>query len=150
MTSIKQSRFVKNRKSIALNLILFAVLYLAITFNKEFIRPVCGHRPILGIITSSFSNIMAAYVISLFPLTHILTKHIVRQTARMVIYLAATTVFILPTIEEYESFVSVSKTYDIYDIMASGLGALAAVGTYELFFARRLKKYKYARIMTDA
>jgi len=68
----------------------------------------------------------------------------------MVIYLAATTVFILPTIEEYESFVSVSKTYDIYDIMASGLGALAAVGTYELFFARRLKKYKYARIMTDA
>ncbi|MBI9071203.1 MAG: hypothetical protein JEY94_06375 [Melioribacteraceae bacterium] len=58
------SKVLKNRKYLAINLILFAILYFSVTFNKEFIRPVYGNSLIIGIITGSFSKFMAACIIS--------------------------------------------------------------------------------------
>lgn len=83
----------KKRKYLAVNLILFAVLYLSVTFNKEFIRPVYGYSPIIGIITGSFSNFMAAYIISLFPIAPILVKNIDLKKARLIIYSVSILVF---------------------------------------------------------
>jgi hypothetical protein len=65
---------IKNRKYLAINLILFAILYFSVSFNKEYIRPVYGHSPVIGIITGSFSNFMAAYIVSLFSVAAILAK----------------------------------------------------------------------------
>jgi len=133
-------KIIKNRKYIAINLILFGILYLSVTFNKEFIRPVYGHSPIIGIITGSFSNFMAAYIISLFSVAAILSKNIEIKKARLIFYVISILVFIILTIEELIPFVSASKTCDIYDILASGLGALLAILTYELFIKQIIKK----------
>jgi len=130
----------RNRRYIAINFILFAILYLSITFNKEFIRPVYGHSPIIGIITGSFSNFMAAYIISLFPIAQILARNIEIKKARLIIYITSILVFLILTIEELKPFVSASKTYDIYDILASGLGSVIAILTFEVFINKIFKK----------
>ena len=131
---------IKNRKYLAVNLILFAILYLSVTFNKEFIRPIYGHSPIIGIITGSFSNFMAAYIISLFSVAAILAKNIEIKKAKLIFYVISILVFIILTIEELKPFVSASKTYDIYDILASGLGSFIAILTYEVFIKKIIKK----------
>ena len=130
----------RNRRYIAINFILFAILYLSVTFNKEFIRPVYGHSPIIGIITGSFSNFMAAYIISLFPIAQILARNIEIKKARLIIYITSILVFLILTIEELKPFVSASKTYDIYDILASGLGSVIAILTFEVFINKIFKK----------
>jgi len=129
---MEQNRIIKNKKYIGINLILIAILYLSVTFNKEFIRPVYGHSPIIGILTGSFSNFMAAYIVSLFPIAPILARNIEIKKARLIIYVTSIIVFIILTIEELKPFVNASKTYDIYDIIASGLGSILAVLTFEL------------------
>ena len=129
---MEQNRIIKNKKYIGINLVLIAILYLSVTFNKEFIRPVYGHSPIIGILTGSFSNFMAAYIVSLFPIAPILAKRIDIRKSRLIIYLTSIIVFFILTIEELKPFVNASKTYDIYDIIASGLGSILAVLTFEL------------------
>ena len=136
---MEQSKIFRNKRYIAINLILFAILYLTVTFNKEFIRPIYGQSPIIGILTGSFSNFMAAYIISLFPIAPILAKNIEIKKARLMIYSTSILVFIILTIEELKPFVSASKTYDIYDIIASGLGSLIAILTFEIFFGKIIK-----------
>jgi len=132
---------VKNKRYVVVILILFAILYLSVTFNKEFIRPVYRHSPILGIITGSFPNFMAAYIISLFPIALILAKSIEIKKARLIFYSISIFVFIILTIEELKPFVSASKTYDIYDIVASGLGSIIAIITFEIIIKKlRTKK----------
>ena len=137
---MEQNKIFKNKRYIAINLILFAVLYLSVTFNKEFIRPVYGHSPIIGILTGSFSNFMAAYIVSLFPIAPILAKTIEIKKARLIIYVISIVVFIILTIEELKPFVSASKTYDIYDIIASGLGSITAIITFEIVIRKIIKK----------
>jgi hypothetical protein len=131
---------IKNRKYLAVNLILFAILYLSVTFNKEFIRPIYGHSPIIGIITGSFSNFMAACIISLFSVAAILAKNIELKKARLIFYAISILVFIVLAIEELKPFVSASKTYDIYDIFASGLGSFVVILTFEVFIKKIIKK----------
>jgi hypothetical protein len=137
---VEQNKIFKNKRYIAINLILFAVLYLTVTFNKEFIRPVFGNSPIIGIITGSFSNFMAAYIISLFPVAPLLARNIELKKARLFIYCTSILVFLILTIEELRPFVSASTTYDIYDILASGLGSLTAILTFEGFIKKINKK----------
>jgi hypothetical protein len=136
---MEQSKIFRNKRYIAINLILFAILYLTVTFNKEFIRPIYGQSPIIGILTGSFSNFMAAYIISLFPIAPILAKNIEIKKAILIIYSTSILVFVVLTIEELKPFVSASKTYDIYDIIASGLGSLIAILTFEIFFKKIIK-----------
>lgn len=122
----------KNRKYLAVNLILFAVLYLSVTINKEFIRPVYGSSPIIGIITGSFSNFMAAYIISLLPIAPILAKNLGIKKARIIIYAISILVFLILTIEEIYPMWGVSTQYDFFDILASGVGSILAILTFEL------------------
>lgn len=135
-------RIIKNRKYLAINLILFAILFLSVTFNKEFIRPIYGHSPIIGILTGSLSNFMAAYIISLFPITPILAKNIKIKKARLIIYVVSILVFIILTIEELKPMWGASMQYDLFDILASGLGSLLAILTFEIFIGKIVKNQK--------
>ena len=126
------------RKYIAINLILFAFLYLSVSFNKEYIRPIYGSTPFWGIITGSYSNFMAAYIISLFPLAAIFAKGINLKKARLIFYSVAILVFVILTFEELKPFVGASEVYDIYDIIANGLGSLFAILTFEIFFSKKI------------
>ncbi len=133
---MEQSKIFRNKRYIAINLILFVILYLSVTFNKEFIRPLYGQTPIIGILTGSFSNFIATYIISLFPIAQILSKNIEIKKARLIIYTISILVFIILTIEELKPFISASRTYDI---IANGLGSLMAILTFEIFIEKIIK-----------
>ncbi len=131
---MRQNKIFQNKKYIITNILLFALLYLSVIFNKEYIRPNYNNTEIIGIITGSFSNFMAAYIISLFSVSPLLASKIKTKKARIIFYTISVIVFILLMIEELKPFVDASKTYDIYDILASGLGSLFAILTFEVFF----------------
>ncbi len=133
---------IKNRKYIAINLILFAILFLSVTFNKEFIRSVYGNSPIIGIITGSFSNFMAAYIISLFPIAPILAKNIDIKKARIIIYAISILVSLILTIEEIFPMWGASTQYDFFDILANGIGSVLAILTFELIIIKKKKQTK--------
>jgi len=139
---MENNKVIKNKRYLAINLILFAVLYLSVTFNKEFVRPVYGHSPIIGILTGSFSNFMAAYIISLFPIAPLLAKNIEIKKARIIIYSVSILVFIILTIEEVSPMWGASTQYDLFDILASGIGSILAILTFELITIRRKKQTK--------
>ena len=131
------------KKYIAINLILFAVLYFAVSFNKEFIRPIIDDSNLLRILTGSFPNFIAAYIISFFPIAAILSKNINIKISRYIIYIVAFIVFLILTVEEFQPFFGASTVYDLYDIIASGLGSVLTIITFELFLRRtRLSKAK--------
>ena len=142
---MEQKKIFKNKRYIAINLILFAILYLTVTFNKEFIRPIYGNTPIIGIITGSFSNFIAAYIISLFPIAAILSRKLNIKKGRIVFYSVSIIVFILLIVEELYPYAGASKTYDIYDIIMSGLGSVIAIVTYEIIMKIQNKKRTYSR-----
>jgi hypothetical protein len=137
-----QNKIIKNKRYIAINLILFAILYLSVTFNKEFIRPVYGQSLIIGIITGSFSNFMAAYIISLFPISPIIARSVVIKKARIIIYMTSIIVFLILTIEELKPMWGASTQYDLFDILSSGLGSLFAILTFEIIINWRKRKNK--------
>ena len=136
------SKILKNRKYLAINLILFAILYLSVTFNKEFIRPVYGNSPIIGIIIGSFSNFMAAYIISLFPVSPIISKKIKIKKARIIFYTISILVFLILTAEEIHPMWGASTQYDLFDILASAVGSLLAILTFEIIINWRKRKHK--------
>lgn len=134
------SNFLQNRKYLALNLILFAFLYLSVNFNKEYIRPVYGNSPVMGILTGSFSNFMAAFIISLFPVSSVLSKQLEANKARLIVYVFSILVFLVLTIEEIYPMWGASTTCDTFDIIANGVGSLLAVFTFEILIRWRKKR----------
>jgi hypothetical protein len=139
---MEMSKILENRKYIAVNLILFAILYLSVTFNKEFIRPVYGNLPIIGIITGSFPNFIAACIISLFPVSPIISKKINIKKARIIVYAFSTLVFLILTAEEIHPMWGASTQYDLFDILASAVGSLLAILTFEIVINWRKRKHK--------
>ena len=137
---MEQSKIFRNKRYVAINLILFAILYLTVAFNKEFIRPIYGQSPIIGILTGSFSNFMAAYIISLFPIAPILAKKIEIKKARIIIYSFSILVFFILSIEEVSPMWRASTQYDLFDVLASGIGSILAILTFELINIRRKKQ----------
>jgi len=142
---MEQNKIFKNKRYVAINLILFAVLFLTVSFNKEIIRPVYGNTPIIGMITGSFSNFMAAYIISLFSIAAILSRKLNIKKGRIVFYSVSIIVFILLAVEEFYPYFGASKTYDIYDIIMSGLGSVIAIVTFEITMKIQNKKRTYSR-----
>ena len=129
----------KNKRYITVNLILFAILYLTNAFNDAFIRPVYGQSPVIGVLSGSFPNFMAAWIISLFSLAPILARKIDIKKARAIFYTVTLLVFLILTVEEIRPMWGASETYDLYDIIANGLGMLIAIFTFELMMRWRQK-----------
>lgn len=131
------------KKYIIINAILFAILFLSISFNKEYLRHDYGNLPFIGILTGSFPNFMAAYIISLFPLKPILDKNL--KYSRIIFYASSILIFIIFTVEEFKPFFGASTQYDPYDIIASGIGSLLAILTFEFFICKpkHIVKIKY-------
>ncbi|MCD4729750.1 MAG: hypothetical protein K8R74_04055 [Bacteroidales bacterium] len=126
-----------------INAILFAFLFLSISFNKEYLRPNYGNLPFIGILTGSFPNFIAAYIISLFPLKPILDKNL--KYSRIIFYASSFLIFIVFTVEELKPLFGASTQYDPYDIIASGIGSLLAILTFEFFIfkPKNIVKIKY-------
>ena len=123
-------------KVIGVNFFLFALLFSTISYNKEVIRPIWGLHPALGILTGSFPNFIAAYLISLTPSSAVLLQE--PKYSRLLIYGSSFVVFLILILEELRPMWGASTYYDHWDIVGSALGAVLAVLTYEVIvFARK-------------
>ena len=85
---------------------------------------------------------MAAYIISLFPISPIIARSVVIKKARIIIYMTSIIVFLILTIEELKPMWGASTQYDLFDILASGLGSLFAILTFEIIINWRKRKKK--------
>ena len=132
----KQSRpMVKtNRKNklkiIGINLILFALLYGLVSLNKEILRPEFSHISFINILTGSFPNFIAAYIISLAFVNAVVIRK--PQNGRLIVYVGSVLVFTILAIEEIIPMWGASTYYDSFDILASGLGSILSIITFEL------------------
>ncbi len=120
----------KIRRILGINAFLFALLFGLISLNKEILRPAFAHFPSTNIFTGSFPNFIAAYIISLAFVNAVLQRK--PQHGRLIVYLISALVFIILTVEEISPLWGASTHYDIFDIVASGLGSLLAVITFGL------------------
>jgi len=128
-----------NRKSkkitIAGNIFLFALLFGLVSLNKEILRPAFGHIPFFGVITGCFPNFTAAYIISLAFVNAVVTREL--KYSRLIVYISSLMVFGILTIEEFKPMWGASTQYDAFDILASGLGSLLSILTFELIVLKR-------------
>ncbi len=90
-------------------------------------------KPVLG----CFPNFIAAYIISLFFVNGALVME--PKHSRLLVNVGALLVFAALTVEELRPMWGASTHSDVLDIVASGVGALLAVFTYEVAVIRRRK-----------
>lgn len=122
---------VKGRKRIlAGNAFLLALLFGLVSFNKSVLRPAFHDQPFWDTLTGCFPNFLAALLISLAFVNAIVNRK--PGHARLLAYLGSTLVFIILTIEELKPMWGASTYYDVYDIVASAVGSLLAIGIFEL------------------
>ena len=129
---------IKARQIIIKNILLFALLFGLVYVNKEVLRPNFGHIPSVNILTGSFPNFIAAFLISLALINAVLTKN--PKHGRIITYTGASLIFIVLTIEEIKPMWGASEHFDSIDILASGLGSFLSISTYEIIvFVRKHK-----------
>ena len=123
---------------IAINIFLFALLFGLVSLNKEILRPIFSHTSFVRILTGSFPNFIAAYIISLFFVNAVLIR--APKYGRHIVYISSLLVFVILTIEELKPMWGASTYYDSFDILASGLGSLLSIMTFELIFLKGKNK----------
>jgi hypothetical protein len=89
----------------------------------------------MTLVTGSFPNFVAAYVIGLFFVNGAVTME--PKHSRLLVYLSSLLVFALLTVEEVNPMWGASTYYDVLDIIATGAGSLLAIVTFELIFLKR-------------
>jgi hypothetical protein len=94
-----------------------------------------SNTTIANILTGCFPNFIAAYLISLAFVNGVLTKR--PKYERLIAYISSIGIFVILTFEELRPMWGASTHYDSFDILASGLGSLLAVLTYELIMLRQ-------------
>ena len=117
-------------KIIGTNLVLFALLYGLVSLNKGILRPEFSHISFISILTGSFPNFIAAYIISLAFVNAVLIRK--PKNGRIVVYVSSVLVFTILAIEEINPIWGASTYYDPIDILASGLGSISSIITFEL------------------
>ncbi len=129
----------KNRKRLlATNVLLFVLLFVLVKFNKEYLRQEFANIPILGMLTGSLPNFLAACLLSLTVVNGVLSRK--PEHGPLFVYVGSSLVFLVLLVEELRPMWGASTHYDLYDILASGMGSLAAILIYELIVRRQRDK----------
>ncbi|WP_456866823.1 hypothetical protein [Galbibacter sp. BG1] len=111
-----------------LTTILIIVGFLLFILNKEFLRPKYGSLPVIGIVLGSLPNFLGAFCYSVIAIEFLPMK---RRYSGREAGLITFVIFIILTVEEFYPFLTATKTFDYYDILASGLGSILVVFYYE-------------------
>ena len=120
----------KRLRVIVISLLLFGLLFGLVSLNKGILRPSLSDIPVMRLLLGSFPNFVAAYIVSLFFVNGALTTGTVH--GRLLVSFGSLFVFAVLTIEELKPMWGASTYFDALDIVASGIGSLLAVFTYEL------------------
>jgi hypothetical protein len=130
--------FNNRKKVIAINALLVAALFGLISLNKEILRPAINNSGLLKTLTGCFPNFIAAYLISLASVSAVLIRNL--KHGRLIVYSFSIAVFSILTIEELRPMWGASTYYDPYDIIASGVGSILAILTYELMILLKISR----------
>ncbi len=125
------------RVIVAITIIVTVFLEL-IVLNKEYIRPAISDSGFLKILSDCFPSFIAAYMISLVAVSAVLIKK--PKNGRRIVYIVSLWIFAMLIIDELNRGWGASTHFDKFDIVASGVGSLLAVVTYEI--ALRIQKKK--------
>jgi hypothetical protein len=125
----------KRLRVILTNILLFGLLFSLVSLNKEILRPSLSDIPIVKPTLGCFPNFIAAYILSLFFVNGALTME--PMHSRLLVSLGSLFVYAVLTAEELRPMWGASTHYDVLDIVASGVGAVLAVFTYEVAMVRR-------------
>ncbi len=118
------------KKYLVINILLFALLYFAVDFNKTYLRPTYGHIDSLNIILGSLPNFLAALIIHLCALPFVLFK--IKKRKRGAFYLIGLLIFAVLSFEEFMPLWGASSVYDIGDIIANAFGIILAIAVFEI------------------
>ena len=123
------------KRVLVFNAILFAIQFFSISFNKEILRPFYRNVPLVGVVTGCFPNFIAAFIISLCFMNGIVAKKL--KYERLIVYIGSILVFVILTLEELVPMWGASTHYDLFDIIASGIGSLLAITIFEIVVLKR-------------
>jgi hypothetical protein len=126
------------KKVIAINALLFAALFGLISLNKEVLRPALNNSSLMKILTGCFPNFIAAYFISLAFVSAVLIRKL--KHGRLIVYSSSIAVFIILSIEEINPMWGASTHYDSFDIIASAVGSIFTIVTFELLMLREKRE----------
>jgi len=117
------------------NLLLISALFGLVTLNKEVLRPVSVDSIIARTITGFFPNFIAAFLISLAIVNGVLFRN--PKFGRILVYLGSALIFMTLMVEEFKPMWGASTHYDPWDIVASGVGSILAILTFEIITSAR-------------
>ena len=132
-------------KLIGINILLFILLFGLVTINKQVFRPTFNHSHFALVLTGSFPNFLAAYLISLCVVNAVLIRK--PKFGRQIVYVLSFIVMAILIIEEIKSIWGASTQFDIYDVIGSSIGSSLAILTYEYSNSRQKNKLKKNKIM---
>jgi hypothetical protein len=121
-------------KTIGINLLLFLILFGLVSLNKTYIRPNFT-SPVMTLLSGSFPNFIAAFLISLFAVNAVTAVR--PANGRLIVYASAVIISAILIIEEFKSVWGASSQFDRYDIIATIIGSLLAILTYEIILNRQ-------------
>jgi glycopeptide antibiotics resistance protein len=128
------------KRIFAINAALFAALFGLVSFNKEVVRPASKTNPNWDVLTGSFPNFIAAYLISLAVVTPVLLRK--WRHGRLIVYSWSAIIFLVLVVEEFRPMWGASTYFDIFDVIGSATGAILALLTYEALRFGRLRQKK--------
>lgn len=113
-----------SRIHLTINLVLLLLFFI----NKRYLRPNYSDIIFLSTILGSLPNLIGAFMFSLLPMSKTLKLDL--HKGRRTIFICSVSVFAILTYEEFFPYLTASKTFDYFDIIASGIGSSLAFMYY--------------------
>lgn len=124
-----------SRIHLTINLILIILFYI----NKRYLRPNYSDIIFVSTILGCLPNLIGAFMFSLLPMSKTLKLNLCK--GRVVILICSVSVFAILTYEEYNPYLTASKTFDYNDIIASGIGSSLAI-IYYYYLSKKIDLIK--------
>jgi len=113
-----------SRINLTVNLVLIILFFI----NKRYLRHNYSDIIFLSTVLGSLPNLIGAFMFSLLPMSKTLNLNL--HKGRRVILICSVSVFAILTYEEFFPYFTASKTFDYFDIIASGIGSSLAIIYY--------------------
>jgi hypothetical protein len=126
---------IKRASGIHLKINLVLIIFFLI--NKRYLRPNYSDIILLSTILGSLPNLIGAFMFSLLPMSKTLKLKL--HKGRRIICISSISVFAILTFEEFFPYFTATKTFDYFDIIASGIGSSLAL-IYYYFLSNKIDK----------
>jgi UDP:flavonoid glycosyltransferase YjiC (YdhE family) len=124
-----------SRINLTINLVLIILFFM----NKRYLRANFSDIIFLSTVLGSLPNLIGAFMFSLLPIRKTLKLNL--NKGRGIILIFSVSVFALLTYEEYNPYLTASKTFDYNDIIASGIGSSLAI-IYYYYLSKKIDLIK--------